>query len=117
MAGGAVVLGPDGRPAVPRSATLYVPSGYEQRVAFTCNVCGAGFPQEQALAWERHVGACARGHMDEIMASSPREQARGGPFDPENWDPEVEAHMREVGRTMLREGRLEVKPRERAGHS
>jgi len=45
----------------------------------------------------------------------PSQRNKGGPFDPESWDPEVEAHMREVGRTMLREGRLEVLPHERAG--
>jgi hypothetical protein len=31
------------------------------------------------------------------------------------WDPEVEAHMREVGERMKREGRLTVKKNERAG--
>ena|SRR5215831_6563354 len=109
---GGILLGE--QPA-PRARTLYVPSGYEDRVAFRCNVCGAGFPQEQAAVWQRHVGECARRNMDEILASRPSERNRGGPFDPESWDPELEAHMREVGRTMLREGRMEVKRSERAG--
>jgi hypothetical protein len=40
---------------------------------------------------------------------------RGGPFDPETWDPEEEAHLLRVGRRMREEGRWEVKPNERPG--
>jgi hypothetical protein len=35
----------------------------------------------------------------------------------EEWDPEVAAHLRKVGERMVAEGRLEVKPSERAGFS
>jgi hypothetical protein len=59
--------------------------------------------------------ACARRHLDEIRASSPRERNRGGPFDPDQWDPEIDAHMKRVGERMLKEGRLEMDRSERAG--
>lgn len=87
------------------------------RVVGVCNVCGAEFGEGQEQTWQKHVGNCARKHMDEILAMRPSQRNKGGPFDPDTWDPEVEAHMREVGRRMLREGRLEVLPHERAGHS
>jgi hypothetical protein len=87
------------------------------RVVGVCHVCGAKFGEGSETAWQRHVGECARAHMDEIMAARPSQALKGGPFDPESWDPEVEAHMRKVGETMLREGRMEVLPHERAGHS
>lgn len=87
------------------------------RVVGVCHVCGEKFGEGQEQLWQKHVGECARAHMDEILASRPSERNKGGPFDPETWDPEVEAHMREVGKRMLAEGRLEVLPHERAGHS
>lgn len=97
-----------------RRSGLIVPPEYaDRRPAFRCNVCGAEFPNEQRHVWQRHVGDCAREHMDEILEA--QQQTKGGPFDENTWDPEVEAHMAEVGRTMLREGRLEVLPHERAG--
>jgi hypothetical protein len=37
--------------------------------------------------------------------------------DPEFGDPEIEEHMRKVGKRMLAEGRWEVKPSEKAGFS
>src|SRR5438552_18365309 len=87
------------------------------RVVGVCHVCGSEFGEGQEQTWQKHVGDCARKHMDEILAMRPSERNKGGPFDPETWDPEVEAHMAEVGRRMLRERRLEVLPHERAGHS
>lgn len=75
--------------------------------------CGQVFYDPEA--WQRHVGRCARAHMDEIRAESLRR--RMPVFDEENWDPEVAEHMRKVGARMKEEGRLEVKPHERAGFS
>jgi hypothetical protein len=109
---GAVLLGSESRP---NAATLYVPPEYvDQPAAYRCHICGSEFPETQARVWQKHVGDCARAHMSEIQASTPRARAKGGPFDPETWDPELDEHMREVGRRMLREGRMEVLPHERA---
>ena len=99
-----------------RRSGLIVPPAYaDSRPAFRCNVCGSEFPNEQRHVYERHVGDCARAHEAEIQAMRPSVRNRSGPFDPETWDPEVEAHMQKVGQQMLREGRFEVKPSERAG--
>jgi len=99
-----------------RRSGLIVPPEYaDRRPAFACNVCGSQFPNEQRAVYERHVGECARAHEAEILAMRPSVRLKGGPFDPESWDPEAEAHMRKVGERMLREGRMEVKPAERAG--
>jgi hypothetical protein len=38
-------------------------------------------------------------------------------LQPESWDVEVEEHLRKVGERMKREGRLTVRPNERAGFS
>lgn len=82
-------------------------------VVYHCTVCGWGFTGNEQREWQRHVGECARKNMDEIRAKSKQMAV----FDEENWDPEVAAHMRKVGQRMLKEGRLEVKPEERAGFS
>lgn len=66
---------------------------------------------------QKHMAACAREHIDEIRAQAPSVRHKGGPFDPETWDPEVDAHMKKVGERMLKEGRLETLPSERAGFS
>jgi hypothetical protein len=76
-------------------------------------ICGMTFTRPDV--WQRHVGRCARAHMDEIRAESLR--ARMPVFDEESWDPEVSEHMAKVGARMKAEGRLEVKPSERAGFS
>lgn len=105
----------------PGGLTIYVPSGYEKQPTMVCRVivdangelCGKPFYPGEERSFERHVGDCARRHMDLIRAQSPR--TRLPAFDEEAWDPEVSEHMRRVGRRMLEEGRLEVKPSERAG--
>ena len=84
------------------------PSMNRQVRIYDCRLCG-GQHDEQGMA------RCASGHMDE--ARGERLKERMPIFDPESWDPEVERHMREVGKRMLREGRLEVKKSERAGFS
>lgn len=111
-----VLLGQNRRPA--HALTILVPRGYDDTtIVGVCHVCDAKFGEGQEEAWQRHVGKCARAHMDEIRASTPKARQRGTVFDPENWDPEVEDYMLSVGKRMLREGRMEVKPHERAGFS
>lgn len=75
-------------------------------------VCGHPFFPGEERAFEDHMRTCADEHMDAILAESPR--AKMPVFDEENWDPEVASHLRQVGRNMLREGRLETRPNERA---
>ncbi len=120
MAQGVILRG-RGEPRYPkRSLTILVPRGHESEpvvIVGKCHVCGSQFGEGQETVWEKHVGQCARAHMDEIHASKPSERLKGGPWDPQNWDPEVDAHMLKVGRRMLAEGRMEVKPSERAGLS
>lgn len=106
----------------PRALTLYVPKGYEDRGSLVgrCLVpgCGAQFYQGEEGAWQRHVGDCARRHMDRIQAVSPQARFRGTVFDEDQWDPEVARYFRtRVGPRMKEEGRLEVRPNERAGFS
>lgn len=106
---GAVILG-----AKPTASGLIVVSSTEDRVLIgRCLVpgCGAVFHSGEEVAWQRHVGPCARANLDKIHA----EMEQQAVFREENWDPEVAEHMRGVGRRMLKEGRLEVKPHERAG--
>lgn len=112
--------------------TIIVPRGYESeqdrmadpeaggymvcRVlvdAQTERVCGRLFEPGEERAFQKHVGDCAREHIDQIRAGSPR--AKMPVLDPNEWDPEIEEHMRKVGRRMIREGRLEVRKNERAG--
>lgn len=80
---------------------------------FRCKLCEATF--HDPIVWERHVSGCAQRSLDEIRARSPRVRNKGGPFDPETWDPDEERHMRKVGERMLRDGDFEVKRNERAG--
>jgi hypothetical protein len=109
--------------------TIHVPSGYEderdaaqQPGALVCHVivdhdkrlmCGKIFGPEERGKFEKHTGDCARKHLDEIRKAGIAH--RVAIMDPATWDPEVEAHMNELGKRMLREGRLTVKPNERAG--
>lgn len=85
----------------------------EQERIGACLVCGARFYRGQETTWTRHVGECARANMDRLIAESPRTLMPI--LQPEAWDPEIEAHMRKLGKKMTAEDRLEVKPHERAG--
>lgn len=76
-------------------------------------ICGMTFTRPDV--WQRHVGRCARAHMDEIRAESIK--ARMPVLDDASWDPEIAEHMQTVGKRMREEGRLEVKPNEKAGFS
>lgn len=107
-----MILGEQPKPAL----EILVPADYAEREVFgRCLVCGAKFYAGQEAVWEKHVGPCARANIDALQAESPISRNRGTIFDPETWDPELDAHFREVGKTMKREGRLEVKPSERGG--
>jgi hypothetical protein len=55
--------------------------------------------------------------MELIRAEAPSEKSKGTVFDPAGRDLEIEAHMRRVGKRMLKEGRWTVNPNERAGFS
>lgn len=95
--------------------TIHVPKGYEERKGTrigVCHVCGALFFKGETVAWQKHVGKCARANIDRLRAQSLR--ARAPIFDENNWDPEVAAHLKKVGKRMLEEGRLEMRPNERA---
>jgi N-acetyl-anhydromuramyl-L-alanine amidase AmpD len=107
---------PGDRPR-PTTAQIFVPTGYEnapRRVVGVCHICGERFEEPgQEADWQKHVGACARAHMAEIHAES--ERRRKSVFHEDQWDPEVAEHLRKVGERMIEEGRLEVRPNERAG--
>lgn len=101
--------------------TLYVPQGYEDEDPYPlkCLVpgCGARFSIDHKPLWERHVGECARANLDALREISPVARQKGTVFDEDSWDPELAEHMRGVGERMQREGRMEVRPNERAGFS
>lgn len=90
---------------------LWVPETAREHIG-VCNICGYEAPYRDAQA---HMVRCARQYMDAIRAASPSQKWKGEAFDPETWDPEVEEHLKRVGQRMLREGRMTVKPNERAG--
>lgn len=98
--------------------TIHVPRGYERDGEVKIGVCrvpgcGAKFFKGQEEAWQRHVGKCARANIDRLRSMSPRNK-HSGIFDEAAWDPEVASHLKTVGRRMLEEGRLEMRPSERA---
>jgi hypothetical protein len=92
---------------------ILVPRGNETIVGH-CSLCELVFYDEDAA--RRHFERNARKHAE--LANEARQERleeRMPVF--EEWDPEVAAHLRKVGERMVREGRLEVKPSERAGFS
>ena len=117
-----------GDPARPGGLTIAVPRGYETSQeaptpVAVCRVpvgggevCGHPFYAHEdgwRRKWIAHMAACAKRHEAAIHAESPKQ--RLPILDDANWDPEVAAHMKKVGERMIREGRLEVLPSERAG--
>ena len=103
-----------GQPDPPIAHRIYVPAAYagERTVIGRCNVCGTEFYSGEAKALEHHVAACWRRNEAEILAAAP---SRNRTIEPP--DPEVEAHLRKVGRRMRSEGRWELHDNERAGFS
>jgi hypothetical protein len=85
-----------------------------ERKELHCHLCGEVWPPERVTDWQGHFQQCIREHQGDIHEMSVERQRH-----PANWvpDPEVAAHMEKVGKRMIREGRLEVKPSERAGFS
>lgn len=79
------------------------------RVPTKDGVCAERFFTQGALDF--HLGLCISRHTQEIHTSSL--VARMPVFDPNEWSPEAEAHLAEVGRRMLKEGRLTMHPHER----
>ncbi len=117
-ASGGIVL-PGG--VQPGARTLHVPREYadgeENPLVGKCLVpgCGQVFHRGQEDLWQKHVGWCARRNRDALEESIAEIRERRGVLDPDAWDPEIHEHMQKVGRRMRREGRLTVKPNERAG--
>jgi hypothetical protein len=96
----------------PRPPGLILPvSVLERRIVGECYICG----DPVYAGDEAHIGNCAREMLPEIMKAREARRADLAIFDEASWDPEVSEHMRRVGRRMLAEGRLVVKPSERAG--
>lgn len=77
-----------------------------------CNVCGEDL-WGTVGDMQRHMGACARRNIDAIRAASPSVKWADSVFDQGIWNPDAEAHLERVGKRMLAEGRLEMKPHER----
>lgn len=96
--------------------TILVPQGYERPATGECFLCGEMFaPGDNVVA---HMKKCVTdaGH-DHRQDHEDRKERLAIFYDREAWDPEVEDHLRKVGQRMLKEGRWEVKPNERAGFS
>lgn len=84
-----------------------------QTLVGKCHTCDATFYRGEEEEWQRHVGRCAREHLPEILAARRAKEKRLAAFQEENWDPEWAEHQREVGKRMIREGRLVPRPNER----
>lgn len=95
--------------------TILVPRGYESGEREPCGECVlcdvVFFDQDEAQRHFRRNAAKHASLADEARAE--RIEQRMPVFDEESWDPEYAAHMREVGRRMLAEGRLVTRPNER----
>lgn len=108
-------------PGASQGLQILVPGKYADAPIAVCRVptgrgevCGQQFWPGEESAFEHHVGRCAREHIGEIARESPTSRV---PImhDPNEWDPEAEAYLREVGQRMLAEGRLELRRNERIG--
>lgn len=80
-----------------------------------CDICGVPFFSDRDA--RVHMGT--PGHAEAVQAELTAERRRRDrlAFLHEDLDPEVTEHMRKVGKRMLEEGRMVVKPNERAGFS
>jgi hypothetical protein len=99
---------------VPSNLTILVPRGYETgevQPVGECYLCGAEFFPGDNQA--RHMRQCVRERADDFIAERAAQRKRLAALQP--WDPEIAEHMRNVGERMKREGRLVVRPNERAG--
>lgn len=73
-----------------------------------CFTCGVPFYSREE--GERHMGPCARANLDTLRAQKLEERLPALAVQ----DPEVKEHWNGVGRRMIAEKRLTVKPNERA---
>lgn len=96
-----------------RSARVVVPHDQGRAATGFCGVCEVPFYSDRDTRAHLRSGA-HRDRVDAAVAERRRKRERLAIFT-ESADPEVEAHLREVGRRMLREGRLTVHKSERAG--
>lgn len=80
-----------------------------------CAVCDVQFFADRDV--RQHMGSAQ--HEDGVNRARDAEERRKArlPFMHEDIDPEISAHMKKVGKRMLAEGRMVVKPSERAGFS
>lgn len=80
-----------------------------------CDVCDVPFFTDRDV--RQHMGSSQ--HEEGMQAARAAEALRRArlAFMDEVPDPEVAAHMRQVGKKMLREGRWVVHPSEKAGFS
>lgn len=96
--------------------TIHIPAGADVRPKTgECFLCGAEFREGDDVV--RHMKTCIPAAGHEVQSAEYEKRDRMEIFQEDAWDPEVAAHLRNVGKQMLREGRLEMKPNERAGFS
>ena len=96
------------------SLTILIPdSAKHEEPGFVCMLCDSKFAKERFGDYERHVARCAKLTHDQTLQE--REDSMIEAFRPH--DPEVAAHMRQVGKRMLKEGRWTVNENEKAGFS
>lgn len=105
-----------GQPPPQDRLTIYVPRGAERRKTGECYLCGAAFAAGDDVV--AHMKRCVHAAGEDVRAERYDKVSRLEIFlDPGAWDPEVTEHLRKVGVRMLAEGRMELKPSERAGFS
>lgn len=90
---------------------IWLPTSARRKIG-ECFTCGTEFFEGESETAQRHMGPCARAAHEEGRLQDPTLPIMR--WDP---DPQVTAHMKKVGKTMLAEGRFVVKPSERAGLS
>lgn len=103
---------PGDRPAR-RPVSVVVPHDGDRQATGFCGVCDVPFYSDRDMRAHLRSGS----HRDAMALSVQAEHARKERLAifHTSADPEVEAHLKVVGKTMLREGRMVVKPSERAG--
>lgn len=91
---------------IPHRFTGPPPTGY-------CGVCEVPFYGDRDM--RRHLRSGAHADQVEVArAAEERRKLRLAAFTTTD-DPEIQAHLKTVGKRMLAEGRMVVKPHEKAG--
>lgn len=96
---------------LPGRFSLIIP---REQIGF-CAVCEVPFFTDRDV--RTHMGSTQHEEGVERAREAEALQRARLAFMHEDPDPEVTAHLRQVGKKMLREGRMVVKPNERAGFS